>query len=376
MKIAEPKQGPERSRGTNLKSKIMRLALVYDRVNKFGGAERVLLALHEIWPEAPLYTSVYNPQTAPWAKVFDIRPSFMQNIPFAKTHHELFPWLTPIAFEQFDFSEFDVVISVSSAEAKNIITTPKTLHICYCLTPTRYLWSGNNLYPKSFLRSLLSVNLRMTDQIASQRPDKYIAISDVVSQRIKKYYRQESEIIYPPVDTDKFKLSKKSGDFFLLVSRLVPYKKVDLAIRTFNKLNKKLIIVGSGSEKKYLKSIASNNIEFLGQNLTDFELLGYYKSCRALVFPSVEDFGIASLEAQACGKPVIVNNQGGASESIINNKTGLCFKTEAQLTNIIKNFDQFKFNPEICRQNAIKYDKAKFKEKFKQVLESNYYDKK
>lgn len=350
----------------------MKIALVYDRVNKFGGAERVLLALHEIWPSAPLYTSVYNPETAPWAKVFKVRTSFMQNIPFAKTHHELFPWLTPLAFEQFDFSEYDVVISVSSAEAKNIITTPKTLHICYCLTPTRYLWSGNNLYPKSFFRSLLSVKLRMTDQIASQRPDKYIAISKTVSQRIKKYYRQESEVIYPPVDTDKFKLSKKSEDFFLLVSRLVPYKKVDLAIKVFNRLNKKLVIIGTGSEEKYLKSIASENIEFLGQKLTDFELLGYYKSCRALIFPSVEDFGIVSLEAQACGKPVIVNNQGGASESIINNKTGLCFKTEAQLTNIIKNFDQFKFDPEICRQNAMKFDIKIFKNKFQKYVEEQW----
>lgn len=353
----------------------MRLALVYDRVNKFGGAERVLLALHEIWPEAPLYTSVYNPQTAPWAKVFKVRTSFMQNIPFAKTHHELFPWATPIAFEQFDFSEFDVVISVSSAEAKNIITTPKTLHICYCLTPTRHLWSGRHLYPHNFFRSLLSVNLRMIDQIASQRPDKYIAISKTVSQRIKKYYRKEAEVIYPPVDTDKFKLSKKTGDYYLVVSRLVPYKKVDLAIKVFNRLNKKLIIIGTGSEEKYLKSIASENIEFLGQKLTDFELLGYYESCRALIFPSVEDFGIASLEAQACGKPVIVNNQGGAKESIVNHKTGISFNTEEELLSIIKNFDQFKFNPEICRQNALKFDTKIFKHKFQNFVEKAYEEK-
>lgn len=353
----------------------MRIALVYDRVNKFGGAERVLLALHEVWPEAPLYTSVYNPESAPWAKVFDVRPSFMQNIPFAKDHHELFPWLTPLAFEQFDFSEFDVAISVSSAEAKNIITTPKTLHICYCLTPTRHLWSGANFYPKSFLRSLLSVKLRMIDQIASQRPDKYIALSKTVSQRIKKYYRQDSEIIYPPVDTEKFKLSKKSSDYFLLVSRLVPYKKVDLAINAFNKLNKKLIIVGSGSEVNHLQNIASENIEFLSQNLTDFELLGYYESCRALIFPSVEDFGIVSLEAQACGKPVVVNNQGGAKESIINHKTGISFNTEEELLNIIKNFDQFKFDPEICRQNALKFDTKIFKHKFQNFVEKAYEEK-
>lgn len=354
----------------------MKLALVYDRVNKFGGAERVLLALHEIWPDAPLFTSVYNPKTAPWASVFDVRPSFMQKIPFAKTHHELFPWLTPLAFEQFDFSDFDVAISVSSAEAKNIITTPKTIHVCYCLTPTRYLWSGNNLYPQNFIRSFLSVSLRMIDQVAANRPDKYIAISHTVTQRIKKYYRQESEIIYPPVDTEKFKLSKKTGDFYLLVSRLVPYKKVDLAIRAFNKLNKKLVIIGSGSEENYLKSIASKNIEFLGQDLTDEKLIRYYQSCRALIFTSIEDFGIASLEAQACGKPVIGNAEGGIKETLIDGKTGILFNsTEKSLIDSVLKFEKLKFIPEICRQNAIKFDKESFKNKFKEKTERLYEKK-
>lgn len=334
----------------------MKVALVYDRINKFGGAERVLLAINEIWPKAPLYTSVYNPDTAPWAKVFDVRPSFMQKIPFAKNYHEWFPWLTPLAFEQFDFSGYDVVISITSAEAKNVITSPKTLHICYCLTPTRYLWSGSNLYPKSFFRSLLSPNLRLTDQIAGYRPDKYIAISHNVAQRINKYYRRESEVIYPPVDTKKFKLSKKSKDFFLLVSRKVPYKNIDLAVKIFKKLNKKLIVINSG-------------------NLTDFTLLRYYQDCRALIFPSVEDFGLVSLEAQSCGKPVIVNVKGGAKETIINNKTGLVFNSESELIDIINKFNNLKFDPHICRQNALNFDKEIFKNKLRAIVERSYHEK-
>ena len=352
----------------------MKTALVYDRVNKFGGAERVLLALHKIWPNSPLYTSVYNPKTSPWASVFDIRTSFMQKIPFAKSHHELFPMCTPIAFEQFDFSEYDVVVSVSSAESKNIITTPKTLHICYCLTPTRYLWSGTNLYPKSFFRSLLSINLRMIDQVASHRPDKYIAISKTVALRIKKYYRQDSEIIYPPIDTDKFVLSKQSKDFFLLVSRLVPYKKVDLAINVFNKTGKKLVIVGSGSEEKHLKGIANKNIEFI-KDLTDFDLLSYYQNCCALIFPSVEDFGLVSPEAQACGKPVIVNRRGGASETINEGETGLTFETEQELIDIINKFNTRNFDAEKCRKNALKFNIKKFKSDFKNFVEKAYEEK-
>lgn len=353
----------------------MKIALVYDRVNKFGGAERVLLALHEIWPEAPLYTSVYNSKSARWADNFKINTSFMQKIPFSKSHHEIFPWLTPIAFEQFDFSDFDVVISVSSAESKNIITTTKTLHVCYCLTPTRYLWSGYYDYPKSFLRSLLSVGLRAVDQVASQRPDNYVAISKTVAKRIKKYYRNESVIIYPPVDTMHFTTSNNTGSYFLLVSRLVPYKKIDQAIRAFNKIKRRLVIIGSGSEEKNLRNMADKNIEFITSHLTDFDLLGYYRNCIALVFPSIDDFGIVSLEAQACGKPSIINEVGGASETIINGKTGLTFCSDKQLVEIIENFEGSKFNPEDCRKNAMKYSTSLFKEKFKSYIESAYEKK-
>jgi len=356
----------------------MKVALVYDRVNKIGGAERVLEALHEIFPDAPLYTAVYNPKTAPWAEKFNVIPSFLNKFPFAKRSHEIYPWLTPLAFESFDFSEFEVVISVTSEAAKGIITKPKTLHICYCLTPTRYLWSGYEDYFKNevfrfFTKPVVSY-LRRWDKIAAQRPDVFVAISKNVQQRIKKYYGRDSEVIYPPVDIDKFPISNSQfpiGEYFLIVSRLVPYKKVDIAIQAFNKLGLPLKVVGTGREMGRLKRMAKKNIEFLGQ-LTDFQLLSYYQRCQAVVFPQEEDFGLVPLEAQACGKPVIAYRAGGALETVIERKTGEFFdkQTPENLEEIVKKFKPEKYKPEDCRQNTLKFDIKIFKKKWKTYLKN------
>jgi len=356
----------------------MKVALVYDRVNKIGGAERVLEALHEIFPDAPLYTAVYNPKTAPWAEKFNVIPSFLNKFPFAKRSHEIYPWLTPLAFESFDFSEFEVVISVTSEAAKGIITKPKTLHICYCLTPTRYLWSGYEDYFKNevfrfFTKPVVSY-LRRWDKIAAQRPDVFVAISKNVQQRIKKYYGRDSEVIYPPVDIDKFPISNSQfpiGEYFLIVSRLVPYKKVNIAIQAFNKLGLPLKVVGTGREMGRLKRMAKKNIEFLGQ-LTDFQLLSYYQRCQAVVFPQEEDFGLVPLEAQACGKPVIAYRAGGALETVIERKTGEFFdkQTPENLEEIVKKFKPEKYKPEDCRQNALKFDIKIFKKKWKTYLKN------
>ena len=323
----------------------MKVALVYDRVNKIGGAERVLEVLHEIWPEAPLYTAVYYPPGAPWAKKFKVIPSFLNKWPLAKKHHELYPWLTPLAFESFDFSDFDLVISITSAEAKGIITKPKTKHFCYCLTPTRYLWSGySDYFFNKGLRWLAQPMvgwMRNWDKIAAQRPDEYLAISQEVQRRIKKYYHRESIVLYPPIDTEKFYPTEKNqnGDYFLIVSRLVSYKKIDLAVKAFNKLCLPLKIVGTGNQMFKLKTSAASNIEFLGE-LTDQELLSYYQDCRALIFPQKEDFGLVPLEAQSCGKPVIAFAGGGALETVIEGKTGTFFKPQSvkALMEKVKNF--------------------------------------
>jgi glycosyltransferase involved in cell wall biosynthesis len=360
----------------------MKIALVYDRVNKWGGAERVLLALHEIWPEAPLYTAVYNPGSAAWANVFKVIPSFLQNFPLAKTNHEFYPWVMPLAFESFNFDEFDIVLSITSEAAKGILTKPKTFHLCYCLTPTRYLWSGReNYFSSSFLKFLSSPvasYLRKWDKIACQRPDQYLAISKTVQKRVKDYYHRDSEVIYPPVDVNKFtpkdlKFKTKEGSFFLIVSRLVAYKRIDIAVKAFNRLGRPLKIVGVGRELNRLKKIARPNIQFLGQ-LTDQELLGYYQECQAVVFPQQEDFGLVPIEGQACGKPVIAFRAGGALESLIEGKTSLFFYPQSSdaVVGAIKVFEKIKFDPLVCRKNALNFDQKAFKNKFKKIVEKKW----
>ena len=270
----------------------MKVALVYDRVNKWGGAERVLLALHKIFPDAPLYTSLYSRKDSPWADVFDIKTSFLQKLTFFQKRNEFLPFLMPIAFESFSFDEFDLVISVTSESAKGIITKPHTLHICYCLTPTRYLWSGyKDYFQNGFVRSLFKpavTYLRKWDLVASQRPDYFIAISSEVKGRIRKYYGLDPEIIFPPVTIERLgKVSNGRNDFFLFVSRFSRfsyYKKADLVIEAFNKINLPLKVVGTGPMLWKYKSKSNSNIEFLGE-LTDEELRRYYENCKALIFP-------------------------------------------------------------------------------------------
>lgn len=370
---------------TNLQQ--LKIALVYDRVNKFGGAERVLLALHDMFPDAPLYTSVYDPKSASWAKVFPkVITSFLQRFPVVKNYHELFGWLMPIAFETFDFKDYDIVISITSEAAKGIITGTKTMHVCYCLTPTRYLWSGYDEYFKGVTFKSITkpiVNyLRWWDKVAAQRPDKIIAISTEVQKRIKKYYARDSEIMFPPVDLQHRKKSLLRGprsesanrDFFddayyLYVGRLVKYKKVDLMVDTFNDLGLPLVVVGTGSEAYSLEHRAYSNIKFLGQ-ITDEELAGIYQGAKAFLMPQEEDFGIASVEAQSFGVPVIAYNEGGARDTVVDGKTGVLFnnQTKESLINAIKKFDILSFNRRYLTHNAKNFSKREFKRKLQGSL--------
>jgi len=354
----------------------MKTALVYDRVNKWGGAERVLLALHEMFPDAPLYTSVYDEKKAYWAKVFPkVYTSFLQHIPFAKSNHELFGWLMLFAFESFSFDNYDLVISVTSEAAKGIITKPHTKHICYMLTPTRYLWSHYDLYFKNKLLRFISkpiVNyLRVWDKIAAQRPDKIIAISNEVKNRIKKYYGRDSEIIFPPVETPEVAIVNHSrSGYFLVVSRLVAYKRIDLAVKAFNKLKLPLIIVGSGSEYFKLKSIAKKNIKFAGQ-VTEEELIEYYKGAKALIMPQEEDFGITAVEAQSLGVPVIAFKKGGALNTVIDKRTGIFFLKQ-EVDSLASAVAQFNERPIFDRpslvENARRFSKENFKMTFLDFL--------
>lgn len=366
---------------------MMKVAIVYDRVNKFGGAERVLLSLHKIWPDAPLFTAVYNRRKATWAEVFKVRSSFLQKLPFASSRHEMYPFLTSLAFESFNLDKFQVVISVTSAEAKAIITKPDTLHLCYCLTPTRYLWSGyfdylsepgagllNPMIRK--IMKLLSPGLRYADSLTSARPDKYIAISETVSDRIQKYYRRSAEVIFPPVNTDTFKQDskEKSGDYFLIVARLVPYKSIDYVISAFNSLGWKLKIIGRGLDEKRLKKLAAENIEFLINDLTDEKLCWYYQNCKGLIFPGEEDFGIAAVEAQSCGRPVLAYRSGGVTETVIKGKTGDFYdlREKDSLIKALKIFINTHYSPSNCRKNALRYSEELFQQKMTKLVDKEF----
>ncbi len=366
----------------------MKVALVYDRVNTWGGAERILLALHKLFPNAPLYTSVFDPKRAPWAKDIDIKTSFLQKIPLASSNHELLPMLMPLAFESFSFDGYDLVISVTSEAAKGVITKPSTKHICYCLTPTRYLWSGYNEYFKNNLFKTISYpavqSLRKWDQIAAQRPDAIVAISNEVKKRIKTYYKRDAEVIYPPATLslarragspaelhEKKYSSKKQvngSDYFLVVSRLskfTRYKRIDLAVEACTELNLSLKIVGQGNWESELRVMAGSTIEFVGSP-TDDELTDYYKHAKALIFPGVEDFGLTMVEAQKFGKPVIAFRGGGALEIVKEGKTGYFFseQTKDSLIKALQKFSDFSFDSEDCKKQAEKFSMEKFTSEF------------
>ncbi|OHB17670.1 MAG: hypothetical protein A2913_01745 [Parcubacteria group bacterium RIFCSPLOWO2_01_FULL_40_65] len=352
----------------------MKIALVHDYLTQLGGGERVLAALCEMFPSAPVYTLVYDEKaTGGVFKGRKIRTSFLQKIPGAKKFFRSLIWLMPLAIEQFDLSDFDLVISVSHSFGKGIITKPATKHICYCLTPTRYLWHDAGLPLKPFSQLLLAY-LRIWDYQAAQRPNYFIADSENVRQRIKKYYGRESKVIYPPLETVKFYVSKKPKEYFLMVGRMVPYKRFDIAIEAFSKLpDEKLLIIGDGPELKKLKAksqkLKVNNVKFLGR-VSESELPKYYAGCKALIFPQEEDFGIALLEAMASGRPVIAYRGGGAPETVEEGETGLFFdeQTAGSLFGAINSFNHKEFDSKKIKESVKKFDKEIFKDKIQKFI--------
>lgn len=354
----------------------MKVALVYDRVNKWGGAERVLLELHKIFPDAPLYTSVYSKSKAPWAKEFKIHTSFLQKIKFVRDKHELLGALMPLAFESFNFGKYDLVISVTSESAKGIITMNNTKHICICLTPTRYLWSDYGTYFKSNILKTMSypvvLYLKHWDRIAAKRPDYIIAISKSIQSKIKKYYNLESSLIYPPassiIETKKIDYPEDK-EYFLVVSRLVPYKRIDLPVSACAQLSAPLIIIGKGIEKANLKSISGEKTRFVDY-VNDSQLRGYLKNAKALIYPSEEDFGIGMVEAQLHGLPVIAFNKGASKEIVIAGKTGEFFEkqTVASLVKVLKKFKKDKYNKKDCYENGLRFSNEKFKKEILKLV--------
>ena len=352
----------------------MKVAIVHDFLNQMGGAERVVATFREIFPEAPIFTTIVDRKIlVPELANADIRPSWMQKLPGWKKHFKKYLPLYPGAIESLEVKEYDLLISSSSAFAKSVIKGPNALHICYCYTPMRFAWDYRNYVEKEslniFLRGVLPLviaRLKKWDLKTRCRPDYYIAISSAVRLRIKKIYGKDAEVIFPPVDVRKYQPKERADNFYLIVSRLNSYKRIELAVEAFNLLGLPLKIIGSGPFLGTLKSMARPNVTFLGR-LTDQEVPDYYAACKALIFPGVEDFGIAPLEANAAGRPVIAFKGGGAVDTVAEGLNGLFFQenTAESLISAIRSFEmgKYDFQPGLIHEYALRFDKEIFKQK-------------
>ena len=360
----------------------LKIALVHDWLTSMRGGEKVAEVFCELFPEATLFTLIYNKgMLSPTIERMNIKTSFIDKLPFKEKKYRNYLPLFPTAIESIDFSEYDLIFSSSHCVAKGAKPRNGGLHICYCHTPMRYVWE---MYDDYFGKdktgpltraamSFFAPKLRKWDVQTSGRVHHYIANSFNVAGRIKKHYNRESDVIHPPVNTSQFNVSEKNDGYYLIVSALVPYKKVEIAIEAFNKMGEKLIVVGNGPESEKLKSIAKSNVEFLGWS-SDSELAKIYADCKALIFPGVEDFGIVPLEAMATGKPVIAFGKGGALETVIGegeNATGTFFyeQTTDALIASVKEFENKNFDPYKIHRHALEFDRTVFKEKIKRYVE-------
>lgn len=357
----------------------MKLALVHDYLIQDGGAEKVLTEFHHVFPEAPTYALLYDPEKVnPAYRSRVVRTSFLQKIPWAlKKYQWLLPFM-PMATETYDLAPFDVVLSSSSAFSKGVITKPDALHICYCHTPTRYLWSDAVSYVqelrvpgiiKALLPPLLS-RLRMWDKQAAERVDVFIANSEAVRRRIKKYYHRDALVMYPPVDVAKFSISSEPKNYFLAGGRLVSYKRYDMIIEACNRLQLPLKIFGSGPVSAELKAMAGPTVKFLGR-VSDEEKIKLYQNCIAFVNPQEEDFGITIIEAMSAGRPVIAYNRGGAIETVIEGVNGTFFDSQdwETLADTLLRFDQKKYHPELIRESVERFSAENFRQNIKQLVE-------
>jgi glycosyltransferase involved in cell wall biosynthesis len=363
----------------------MKTALIHDWMNQIGGAEDVLEALVALYPDGPIFTSLYAPDLMPphW-QTWDIRTSFIDRLPLSHKKQQLYFPLYPFAFEQFDFREYDLVISNKSGFCHGVITGPETLHICYCLTPTRYVWRYHQYaeqerlgwLPRRMLPPFLTF-LRQWDRLAAERVDHFIAISQAIRRRIAKVYRRDSAIIYPPVDIGRFEPSNRIDDYYFFVGRLVPYRRLDILIEAFNQMQRPLLIAGNGRDRERLEALAGPTVKFLGY-VSDADLPDILSRCRAFMFPGEEDFGIAPIQAMAAGRPVIAYAAGGALETVIPGKTGALFaeQTVAAIIDAVESFDIDTINGSQIRAHAQQFDTAVFKQKLTTFIDQKLEEKK
>lgn len=361
----------------------MKIALVHDWLPFMGGAENVLANMVEVFPDAPIYTTVYNKNRIRGViKDADIRTTHLQKKKEVKNHRKLFPYM-PTAMESLDLNGYDVVLSSSSSVGKSVITNPDTLHICYCHTPMRYAWEFQKNYIgalkgkgsfKNKLKAYLMTFMRVWDYSNSARVDVFVANSVNVAKRIKKHYKRDNIfVIRPPVRCNLFNISEEDGDFFLCVSRLQEYKRVDIAVEACTKLNVPLVVIGDGPEREKIEKIAGPNVKFLGR-VSDDEMKEYYSKCKAFLFPGEEDYGITPLEAQASGRPVIAYGKGGALETVVADKTGVFFdKPNADsLIEAIKKFETMTFDKNELRAHAMEFDESVFRDKLERFVKEQY----
>lgn len=355
-----------------------RVALVHDYLVQDGGAERVLAVLQDLFPEAPTYVLIYDPNRSHARfREREIRASFLDRWPFSRRAYQWYLPFMPMAVEHLDLRGFDLVISSSSSFAKGVIVSPESLHVCYCHTPTRFLWQErigylDDLPQPAIIRALLPPllhSLRQWDRLAAERPDIMLTNSRTSRARIKRYYGRDASVIYPPVDVSAFSVATKPGSYWLCGGRLVGYKRFDLIVKAFAKLNLPLKIFGTGPEMKKLRSLAGGKTTFLG-HVTDEEKSALYSGAIGFISPQVEDFGITIVEAMAAGRPVITFGRGGGSETVAHEKTGIHLETQSweEIGDAVIRFDPSQFDPNEIRAHAETFSTETFSSAFRNFI--------
>lgn len=359
-----------------------KMAIIHEKIaGSIGGSEYIFFNALDMFPDASIFSILVDSDILPEKyRNKEINTTFLQNFPFSKKKYKTYFPLMPIAVENLNLQEFDIIFSSHHCVAKGIIPNPDAVHICYCHSPARYIWdlfwtySDSNKFNKfqNLIISLIAHGIRTWDVVSSNRVDYFLANSSYTASRIKKYYNRNSEILYPPVETDKFKF-ESSGDYYLMIGRLVSYKGFELAIRAFNESGKKLIIIGNGPELSKYKKMAKSNIQILGQ-VKEEVLVKYMNNCKGYIFPGKEDFGIVMAEAQSAGKPVIAYKGGGALDIIIENESGVFFKEQTinSLNKAILKSESINWNPADIEKHAEKFNVEKFNKRLKYIIENSY----